>query len=172
METKSKLPLNMVLQQVIKERKEDPVHGGTKGLRLIIGELKHLPPKKDVVLSAEAVKKAYQEDIEFEDAKLLAHAMKLGLSARSMLEDRENLKAVLESVYDVLEKWNAWLTASESDEIVTEEVLQQHFETVSAAINSLREVMGGYNTGIFTKLMKRKKALSKKEATQEATKEE
>jgi hypothetical protein len=90
--------------------------------------------------------------------------MKLGLTARSMLEDRENLKGVLECVYDVLEKWNAWLVSSESDDTVTEEELQSHFETVAGAIASLREVMDGYNTAIFTKLMKRKTALSKKEA--------
>jgi hypothetical protein len=161
---KTKLPLNMVFQEVVKERKEDPARGGAKGLRLIIGELKHLPPKKDIILSADAVKKAYQEDIEFGDAELLSHAMKLGLTTKSMLEDRENLKGVLECVYDVLEKWNAWLVSSESDDTITEEELQSHFETVASAIASLREVMDGYNTGIFTKLMKRKTALSKKEA--------
>ena len=161
---KTKLPLNMVFQEGVKERKEDPVHGGAKGLRLIIGELKHLPPKKDIILSADTVKKAYQEDIEFGDAELLSHAMKLGLTARSMLEDRENLKGVLECVYDVLEKWDAWLVSSESDDTVTEEELQNHFETVAGAIASLREVMDGYNTAIFTKLMKRKTALNKKEA--------
>jgi hypothetical protein len=166
--TKTKLPLNMVFQQVVKERKEDPVHGGEKGLRLIVGELKHLPPKKDIILSADAVKKAYHENIEFGDAELLSHAMKLGLTARSMLEDRENLKAVLECVYDVLEKWNAWLASSENDDTVTEEVLQKHFETVAGAIASLREIMDGYNTAIFTKLMKRKEALSKKEPLIEA----
>jgi hypothetical protein len=160
---KTKLPLNMVFQQVVEERREDPVHGGAKGLRLIIGELKHLPPKKDIIFSADTVKKAYRDDIEFGDAELLSHAMKLGLTAKSMLEDRENLKAVLECVYDVLEKWNAWLASSESDETVTEEELQQHFETVAGAIASLREVMDSYNTAIFTKLMKRKDTLSKKE---------
>jgi hypothetical protein len=161
---KTRLPLNMVFQEVVKEREEDPVRGGAKGLRLIVGELKHLPPKKDIILSADTVKKAYQEDIEFGDAELLSHAMKLGLTAKSMLEDRENLKAVLECVYDVLEKWNAWLASSESGDTVTEEELQKHFETVAAAISSLGEVIDGYNTGIFKKLMKRKKALSRKES--------
>jgi hypothetical protein len=159
---KTKLPLNMVFQQVVKERKEDPARGGAKGLRIIIGELKHLPPKKDIILSADAVKKAYREDIEFGDAELLSHAMKLGLTAKSMLEDRENLKTVLERVYDLLDKWDAWLAAGESDDSVTEEVLQGHLETVTAAVTSLQETMDGYNTTIFTKLMKRKEALSKK----------
>jgi hypothetical protein len=167
----------MVFQQVVKERKEDPVRGGAKGLRIIIEELKHLPPRKDVLLSADAVKKAYREDIEFGDAELLAHAMKLGLTARSMLEDRENLKTVLDRVYDLLEKWDAWLAASElvaselvaseSDDAVTEEALQGHLETVASAVASLRDVMDGYNTAIFTKLMKRKESLSKKESTSE-----
>jgi hypothetical protein len=164
---KTKLPLNMVFEQVMKERKEDPVRGGAKGLRLIIGDLKHLPPKKNVILSADAVKKAYREDIEFGDAELLAHGMKLGLTARTVLEDRENLKGVLERVSDVLDKWDEWLASSESG-TVTEEELQRHFETVAAAIASLQEVMNGYYTGIFTKLMKRKEALSKKELKEPA----
>ncbi|MDR1621817.1 MAG: hypothetical protein LBS00_05525 [Synergistaceae bacterium] len=164
---KTRLPLNMVFQQILAERRRDPVRGGAKGLRLIIGELKHLPPRKDIALSVEVVKKAYLEDIEFGDAELLAHAMKLGMTARSMLEDRENLKAVLECVSDVLEKWNEWLASSESDDTLTEEELQQHFETVATAIAALREVMDGYYTGIFMKLKKRKEALSKKESAPE-----
>jgi hypothetical protein len=156
----------MIFRQVVEERKEDPVRGGAKGLRLIIGELKHLPPKKDVILSADTVKKAYREDIEFGDAELLSHAMKLGLTAKSMLEDRENVRMVLECVYDVLEKWSAWLASSEGDDI-TEEALQNHFETVAGAIASLQEVVEGYHTAVFTKLMKKKGILSKKESTME-----
>jgi hypothetical protein len=56
---KTKLPLNMVFQEIVRERRKDPEHGGAKGLRLIIGELKHLPPKKDIILSVDAVKTAY-----------------------------------------------------------------------------------------------------------------
>jgi len=167
MNGKTKLPLNMVFQQVVQEREKDPKRGGAKGLRVIIGELKHLPPKKDVLLSAEAVKKAYREDIEFGDAEVLAHAMKLGLTARSMLEDRESLKTVLECVYDVLEKWDAWLKVGEEDEPVTEEVLQEHFETVTTAMAFLQETMDGYNTVIFKKLMRRKDTLTKKRSTTE-----
>ncbi|MDR3264714.1 MAG: hypothetical protein LBT15_01760 [Synergistaceae bacterium] len=167
MSGRTKLPLNMVFQQVMQEREKDPARGGSKGLQVIIGELKHLPPKKDIIASAEAVKKAYREDIEFGDAEVLAHAMKLGLTARSMLEDRESLKTVLECVYDVLEKWEAWLKVGEEDEPVTEEVLQEHFETVTAAMASLQEIMDSYNTAIFTKLMRRKDTLSKKRSATE-----
>jgi hypothetical protein len=157
----------MVFQQILQEREKDPERGGAKGLRVIIGEMKHLPPKKDVLLSAEAVKKAYREDIEFGDAEVLAHAMKLGLTARSMLEDRESLKTVLECVYDVLEKWDAWLKVGEEDEPVTEEVLQEHFETVTTAMAFLQETMDDYNTVIFKKLMRRKDTLTKKRSTTE-----
>jgi hypothetical protein len=164
MNVKTKLPLrlNMVFQQVVEEREKDPERGGAEGLRVIIGELKHLPPKKDVLLSAEVVRKAYREDIEFGDTQLLAHAMKLGLTAQSMLEERENLQPVLECVYDVLEKWDAWLKVGEEDEPATEEVLQKHFDTVATEIAYLQEIMNGYNTTVFTKLIKRRDALHKK----------
>jgi hypothetical protein len=167
MSVKAKLPLNMVFQQVVQERERDPARGGAKGLRVIIGELKHLPPKKDVLLSAEAVRKAYREDIEFGDAEVLAHAMKLGLTARSMLEERESLKTVLDSVYDVLEKWDAWLKVGEEDEPVTEDLLQEHFDTVTTAMASLQEIMDGFNTAVFTKLMRRRDTLTKKRSATE-----
>jgi hypothetical protein len=169
MSVKTKLPqkLNMVFQQVVEERERDPERGGAEGLRVIIGELKHLPPKKDVLQSSEIVRKAYREDIEFGDAQLLAHAMKLGLAVRSILEDRESLKEVLECVYDVLEKWGAWLKVGEGDEPVTEEVLQKHFDTVAAEVACLQEIMDGYNTAVFTRLIKRRDALNKKEPAKE-----
>ena len=154
----NKMPLDLVLRQLERQQEEDPHHGGLKGLRYIINDMKHLPDGTAL--------NAYSELIQ----NLLPTVGRLASASRRLYRDREGLKPVLENVYRVLEEWDAWLVAGDGD-AATEEDLQEHLERVSLAMAALKEAADQYDAGVFARLAEERNWREKRKKEKELEKE-
>jgi hypothetical protein len=157
----NKVPLGLILQQLEQQQEQDPSRGGTKGLRYIIKDMRHLPAENALTTYAETIQ------------NLMPCVWRLTSASQRLRKDRESLKPLLENVYQLLEEWDAWLAASESG-AAAEEDLQEHLERVAYVMAALKEASSRYDAEVLASLAEEqeKREKWKKEASMEREQKE
>jgi hypothetical protein len=148
------MPLGLVLQRLEQQQEEDPSQGGKRGLRYIINNMKHLPGEDALTTYVETVQ------------QMLPCVGRLASASQRLYKDRESLKPLLESVYQILEEWDAWLATSEKG-TATEEDLQEHLERVAYAMITLKETSSQYDADVLARMTEEQECRDKRKKEKE-----
>jgi hypothetical protein len=123
--------------------------GDTNGLRVLVGEMVHLPKARDFASSTALMAKAFRLNKSLgDDESLMLHAHKLASMGKRVCKDRENLNPLLESARAALSEWTAWV----EDDNPTEDEIQEHLERVAGTMAGLHDALSAYDSFVLAKL--------------------